>query len=89
MTEVNKIVRTLMGTVVSDKMQKTIVVAIERRVKHRLGKYIKKTTRVFAHDETGAAVVGDRVSIRMSRPLSKKKAWVLDRVLQKAVVDAV
>ena len=73
------------GYVVSDKMDKTIVVAVEDRVKHRLyGKVLRQTARLKAHDETNAAGVGDRVRIMETRPLSATKRWRLITVLEKA-----
>ena len=77
--------RTLTGRVVSTKMQKTIAVEIERIVKHpTYGKYIRRTTKLLAHDEKGDAHEGDLVSITQSRPLSKRKSWKLVAVLEKA-----
>jgi len=76
---------TIMGVVYSDKMEKTITVQVTRPVKHPLyGKYIKRQTRYYAHDEEGLARQGDRVLIRQARPLSKKKRWRLVEVLRKA-----
>lgn len=73
------------GTVVSDKMEKTVVVAVENRVMHVLYKrYMKKTKRFYVHDETGQCGVGDRVEIVSCRPLSRLKRWRLRRVLKKA-----
>jgi small subunit ribosomal protein S17 len=73
------------GYVVSDKMQKTIVVELEDRVKHPLyGKVIRRTSRVKAHDENSLAGVGDRVEIMETRPLSATKRWRLVEVLEKA-----
>lgn len=73
------------GTVVSDKMDKTIVVAVERTVKHPLyGKYIKKTSKFMAHDEENQSRVGDVVRIMETRPLSKRKRWRLVEILQRA-----
>ena len=73
------------GYVVSDKMQKTIVVELEDRVKHALyGKIIRRTTKVKAHDENGVAGVGDRVQLMETRPLSATKHWRLVEVLEKA-----
>ena len=73
------------GYVVSDKMEKTIVVEIEDRVKHKLyGKIIRRTTKVKAHDENGTAGVGDRVQLMETRPLSATKRWRLVEVLEKA-----
>ena len=73
------------GLVVSDKMDKTIVVALEDRVKHpRYAKVIRRTTKVKAHDENGTAGVGDRVLLAETRPLSATKRWRLVRVLERA-----
>ena len=73
------------GYVVSDKMQKTIVVEVEDRVKHPLyGKVIRRTSKVKAHDEAGTAGVGDLVTISETRPLSATKRWRLVEVLEKA-----
>ena len=77
--------RTLTGRVVSDKMQKTIAVEIERLVRHpTYGKYIRRTTKLLAHDEAGASREGDLVIITPCRPLSRRKSWRLLEVLQKA-----
>ncbi|MGM0449338.1 MAG: 30S ribosomal protein S17 [Pseudomonadota bacterium] len=77
--------RTLDGRVVSDKMQKTIVVMVERREKHPLyGKYVKRSTRIKAHDEDNQCSVGDLVTIAESRPLSRNKAWSLVNVVERA-----
>jgi small subunit ribosomal protein S17 len=73
------------GLVVSDKMDKTIVVAVEDRVKHALyGKVLRKTSRLKAHDETNTCGIGDRVLIMETRPLSATKRWRLVEVLEKA-----
>ena len=73
------------GTVVSDKMDKTVVVAVERKVRHEVyGKSQKKTSKFVAHDETNEAKVGDTVAIAESRPLSRRKRWVVMRVVTKA-----
>ncbi|KRE96972.1 30S ribosomal protein S17 [Nocardioides sp. Soil774] len=73
------------GLVVSDKMDKTIVVAVEDRVKHALyGKVLRKTSRLKAHDETNQCGIGDRVLIMETRPLSATKRWRLIEVLEKA-----
>jgi small subunit ribosomal protein S17 len=77
--------KTRIGYVVSDKMQKTIVVELEDRVKHSLyGKIIRTTTKVKAHDENGIAGIGDRVSLMETRPLSATKRWRLVDILEKA-----
>jgi small subunit ribosomal protein S17 len=73
------------GRVVSSKMQKSIVVAIERRVPHPIyRKYFKRTTTLMAHDEKREAGVGDKVKIMETRPLSKRKRWRLVEILEKA-----
>lgn len=78
--------RVLQGKVVSDKMDKTITVMVERRVKHPLyGKYITRSTKLHAHDEKNECEIGDTVSISESRPLSKTKTWMLQTVIEKAV----
>ncbi|OFW75530.1 MAG: 30S ribosomal protein S17 [Alicyclobacillus sp. RIFOXYA1_FULL_53_8] len=75
------------GKVVSDKMDKTIVVAVEESVKHRLyGKTMRRTTKFKVHDETNEAKIGDTVRIMETRPLSKEKRWRLLEVIEKAVV---
>lgn len=77
--------KTREGLVVSDKMAKTIVVALEDRVKHpRYSKVIRRTSKVKAHDEAGAAHVGDRVLLAETRPLSASKRWRLVEILEKA-----
>ena len=77
--------RTLTGRVVSTKMQKTVAVEIERLVKHGVyGKYIRRTTKLLAHDEKGASHEGDLVKIAPCRPMSRRKSWQLVEVVQKA-----
>ncbi len=77
--------KSVIGYVVSDKMQKTIVVELEDRVRHPLyGKIIRTTKKVKAHDENGIAGVGDRVSLMETRPLSATKRWRLVDILEKA-----
>ena len=77
--------RTLTGRVVSHKMQKTIAVEIERLIRHpTYGKYIRRTTKLLAHDESGASREGDLVIITPCRPLSRRKSWRLLEVVQKA-----
>jgi small subunit ribosomal protein S17 len=77
--------RTLVGQVVSNKMQKTIAVAVERRVLHPLyKKYIRRTTKLLAHDERSECSPGDLVAIEACRPLSKRKSWRVNRVLVRA-----
>jgi small subunit ribosomal protein S17 len=78
-------IRTQLGRVVSDKGDKSIVVAIERKVKHPIyGKYITRTTKLHAHDENNECGLGDTVEIRECRPMSKTKSWTLVRVVEKA-----
>lgn len=77
--------RRLVGRVVSDKMQKTVVVAIERRKAHPIyKKVVKSTKKVMAHDESDAIEVGSLVQLVESRPLSKNKRWVVEKVLEDA-----
>jgi small subunit ribosomal protein S17 len=79
--------RTLIGKVVSDKMDKTVTVLIERRVKHPLyGKIIMRSNKYHAHDEVNQAKEGDMVEIQESRPISKTKAWTVTRVVQEAQI---
>ena len=73
------------GRVVSNKMQKSIVIAVERQIKHPIyGKFIKKTTKFVAHDDKDAANVGDLVRVIETRPLSKTKRWLLVEIIEKA-----
>ena len=75
----------LQGVVVSDKMQKTVTVAVERRVQHPVyGKTQKRTSTFLAHDEKDEARVGDKVAIVESRPLSRRKRWTVTRILERA-----
>jgi len=77
--------RTVTGRVVSSKMDKTITVLVERLVKHpKYGKYIKKSSKIFAHDENNICAEGDLVLITPSRPISKNKTWSLVEVINKA-----
>ncbi len=76
-------IRTVIGTVVSNKMDKTAVVMVMRKIRHpKYGKYIKRKTKLFAHDENNTCKEGDTVLIKQSRPLSKKKHWVLVEVIE-------
>ncbi len=76
--------RTLTGQVVSDKMDKTIVVKRERKVRHPLyGKYIRRSTKYHVHDENNECKIGDTVMIKECRPLSKTKSWILVQVVSK------
>lgn len=88
MTEAqSKVVRSLVGKVVSDARAKTVTVLVERRVKHELyGKIVAKSSKYHAHDEKGEYKMGDVIEITESRPISKTKNWVATRLVQKAVV---
>ena len=79
--------KVITGTVVSNKMDKTIVVAVETSVKHPIyGKIVKKTYKLKAHDEENQCQIGDRVKVMETRPLSKDKRWRLVEVVEKAVI---
>lgn len=86
MTETQaKVVRSLSGRVVSDKMNKTVTVLVERKVKHPLiGKVVSKSKKFHAHDENNECKEGDLVTITECRPLSKSKSWVVSKVASKA-----
>jgi len=87
MTQAEKVARTLTGRVVSNKMDKTVTVLIERRVKHKLyGKYVSKSSKLKAHDESNECQIGDLVTIAESRPLSKSKSWALVKIEERATV---
>ncbi|QJC31290.1 30S ribosomal protein S17 [Enterobacteriaceae endosymbiont of Macroplea mutica] len=77
-----KNIRTLKGTVVSNKMNKTIVVKINKLIKHPIyGKFINRTTKLHVHDEANSCNIGDIVSIKECRPLSKTKSWILVNIM--------
>jgi small subunit ribosomal protein S17 len=81
----NKIARTLSGKVVSDKMDQTITVLVERRVQHPIyKKFVKRSTKVHAHDANNECQIGDVVTVKESRPLSKTKTWTLVSVDERA-----
>jgi small subunit ribosomal protein S17 len=85
MTEQTKSARTLVGQVVSNRMDKTISVLIERRVEHPLyRKYVRKSTKLLAHDENNECGEGDTVAIEACRPISKNKSWRLQRIIERA-----
>jgi len=76
--------RTLQGRVVSDKMDKTITVLVERQVKHPIyGKFVRKSSKIHAHDEANECSIGDMVVIEQCRPLAKSKSWRLIKVIEK------
>jgi len=86
MTEVTSRSSTLSGRVVSDKMDKTVTVLIERRVKHSLyGKILNKSSKIHAHDEKNECRTGDTVTITETKPLSKTKSWTLVKVDERSV----
>ncbi len=85
MEEARNLRKTRVGKVVSDKMDKTIVVAVENRIKHPvIGKIVKHTYKLKAHDELNECKTGDRVRVMETRPLSKEKRWRLVTILEKA-----
>jgi small subunit ribosomal protein S17 len=85
MTTTQEIKRTQIGRVVSNKMDKSVTVLLERKIKHALyGKYIKRSTKVRAHDEDNSCGEGDKVMIAECRPLSKSKSWRVVEILERA-----
>ena len=85
MSDEKKTQRTIVGRVVSDKMDKTVSVAIERMIKHPVyGKYIRRTTKVLAHDASNECKAGDRVAISEVKPVSKNKSWAVVDVVERA-----
>jgi len=85
MSEENKVQRTIVGRVVSDKMDKTVSVAIERKIKHPVyGKYIRRTTKVMAHDAANECKTGDRVAISECSPVSKNKSWSVVNIVERS-----
>jgi small subunit ribosomal protein S17 len=79
--------KVMIGTVKSDKMDKTVVVAVERNVRHKVyGKTVKKTYTLKAHDENNSCQVGDKVKVMETRPLSKDKRWRVVEIVEKAVI---
>jgi len=84
MSDQDKNIRTISGRVVSDKMDKTITVLVERLVKHPVyGKYVKRSTKLHAHDENNDCQIGDVVAVTACRPLSKTKTWKLVQILER------
>ncbi|MBQ2767404.1 MAG: 30S ribosomal protein S17 [Clostridia bacterium] len=85
MTEERNLRKTRVGRVISNKMDKTVVVAIEDNVAHPVyGKIIKRTTKIHVHDENNECTIGDKVSVMETRPLSKTKRWRLVQIIEKA-----
>ena len=86
MSTTENVKRSQVGRVISDRMDKTVTVLLERQVKHALyGKYMKRSTKVHAHDEENDAGEGDKVRIQECRPISKSKSWRVIEVLERAV----
>lgn len=84
MSDTENLARTLVGQVVSNKMDKSIVVKVERKVMHPIyGKYIKKSTKITAHDDANECNIGDTVQIKETRPISKTKSWILDKIVER------
>lgn len=84
MSETKKIERSVIGRVLSDKMDKSATVLIERKVRHPIyGKYIRRSTKLHVHDQNNECRVGDTVRIRECRPLSKSKSWTLVEVIER------
>lgn len=87
MAEVEKKARTVTGKVVSDKMEKSITVSVERSYAHPLfGKYVRRSTKLHAHDEENSARIGDTVTIQETRPISRTKTWKLVEIVEQAKV---
>lgn len=85
MSEVRGLRKTRVGVVVSDKMDKTVVVAVNRRVRHPLyGKIMKRTSKLKAHDEQNSCGIGDTVMVMETRPISKDKCWRIVEIIEKA-----
>ena len=85
--ETRNLRKVMIGTVKSDKMDKTVVVAVERKVRHKVyGKIVKRTYTLKAHDEENACKVGDKVKVMETRPLSKDKRWRVVEIVEKAVI---
>jgi len=84
MTEIRNLRKTRIGVVSSNKMDKTITVSVERKVKHPIyGKFVKKTTKFMAHDEKNECSIGDTVRIMETRPMSRNKCWRLVEIIEK------
>jgi small subunit ribosomal protein S17 len=88
MSEEKKVARTVTGRVISDKMHKTITVLVERKVPHPVyGKYVRRSTKLHAHDEQNECKQGDKVMIEQCRPVAKTKAWRLVKVVDRAITE--
>ena len=82
----NKLKRTLVGKAVSTKMDKTVVVLVERRVKHPIGKIVVKSKKYHVHDENNDVRDGDTVEIVETRPISRTKSWAVSKIIERAVI---
>ena len=88
MSEEKKVARTVTGRVISDKMHKTITVLVERKVPHPVyGKYVRRSTKLHAHDEQNECKQGDKVMIEQCRPVAKTKSWRLVKVVDRALAE--
>ena len=88
MSEEKKVARTVTGRVISDKMHKTITVLVERKVPHPVyGKYVRRSTKLHAHDEQNECKQGDKVMIEQCRPMAKSKSWRLVKVVERAIAE--
>jgi small subunit ribosomal protein S17 len=88
MSEEKKVARTVTGRVISDKMHKTITVLVERKVPHPVyGKYVRRSTKLHAHDEQNECKQGDKVMIEQCRPVAKTKAWRLVKVVERTIAE--
>ncbi len=86
MSETRNLRKTMIGQVISNKMDKTVVVAVERNVRHKVyGKIVKKTYTLKAHDEENSCNIGDKVKVMETRPLSKDKRWRVVEIVEKAI----
>ncbi len=87
MEQTRNLRKTMIGTVVSNKMDKTVVVSVERKVRHSVyGKIVKRTYKLKAHDENNSCNVGDTVKVMETRPLSKDKRWRVVEIVEKAII---
>lgn len=86
MSEEKKLTRTLIGKAVSTKMDKTVTVLVERKVKHPIGKIVVKSKKYHVHDENNEVKDGDIVEISESKPISRTKSWKLSRIVERAVI---
>ena len=87
MEQTRNLRKTMIGIVISNKMDKTVVVAVERKVRHNIyGKIVKRTYKLKAHDENNSCNIGDKVKVMETRPLSKDKRWRVVEIVEKAVI---